>query len=133
VKEWRSDGWWERAWWERWVDKWMKRWIVNRDKNGEADDDDGTVTSSLSSARYRRWYAMFVWINYHKFLSVMQLLQNTNKHPARGGSSLPTGLKTARKYLKPLFRRRNIERVWKNRDFRPLLYAISQKWYKIWP
>jgi len=27
VKQWRSDGWRERRWWERWVDKWMRRWI----------------------------------------------------------------------------------------------------------
>jgi len=30
VKEWRSDGWWEWGWWERWVDKWMRRWIETR-------------------------------------------------------------------------------------------------------
>ena len=30
VKEWRSDGWWEWGWWERWVDKWMRRWIEIR-------------------------------------------------------------------------------------------------------
>ena len=30
VKEWSSDGWWERGWWQRWVDKWMRRWIETR-------------------------------------------------------------------------------------------------------
>jgi len=30
VKEWRSDGWREWGWWQRWVNKWMKRWIKTR-------------------------------------------------------------------------------------------------------
>jgi len=30
VKEWRSDGWREWGWWQRWVDKWMRRWIETR-------------------------------------------------------------------------------------------------------
>ena len=30
VKKWRSDGWWEWGWWERWVDEWMRRWIETR-------------------------------------------------------------------------------------------------------
>jgi len=30
VKEWMSDGWRERGWWERWVNKWMRRWIETR-------------------------------------------------------------------------------------------------------
>ena len=27
VKEWRSDGWRECGWWQRWADKWMRRWV----------------------------------------------------------------------------------------------------------
>jgi len=30
VKEWRSDGWREWRWWQRWVDKWMRRWVETR-------------------------------------------------------------------------------------------------------